>query len=751
MTERSADHAFAYRAFISYSHRDKAWADWLHRSLETYRVPSRLVGTHTAYGTIPRRLNPVFRDRDELASATDLGRKVNEALADSQDLIVICSPASATSRWVNEEVLAYKRLGRGERIFCLIVGGEPDATNMPGREAEECFCPALRFRLDANGQPTTERTEPIAADARPGKDGKANAKLKLIAGMLDVGFDALKQREQRRQLQRMTAVAALALIVMAVTIVLAAFALISRHAAVIAQQQAVVAQQAAERRQKQAEDMVGFMLGDLNDKLEQVDRLDIMQAVDDKAMGYFNSLPVADATDSALALRVTALEKIGSVGMDQGKTSASLKAYQSASALAAELARRKPGDATREAAYGDSLKWVGQAYWYQRDLDNALKNFQTASVLLTKAHSAKPDDDDLAFELATVFNDTGHVRETRGDLAAAQHDYTAYLQIAQSLQQRDPGNAKWQSTTGDAWDTLGKVELEQGHLDRAIADYRADQRIKAALAAKDPRDHDAQEYLLISDAILGRTLALCGDTAAALRYTRAAVDSAGAVVAFNPENADSQDTLALYSQQLGGLLRQDGQLDAAATADGDAVRILTGLTGKHPDYVDFRQDLAQSRLEQARLQLARGDSDKARGSITPALATLHALRAKAPDDQSLVLLSVEAQVVAGQVAALHQDGNAAQHAWTQARDLAAPAARAGNDPRVLAAYAGTLLWLGDIDSARPVVARLATMGYRSPDFVALLASKHVAYAVDSTVAQRIAAADKEPLATKTDR
>src|ERR1700742_893341 len=100
-----------YRAFISYSHRDETWARWLHRAIETYRVPSRLVGTTTAAGIIPRRLAPVFRDRDELASATDLGRKVDEALAASANLIVICSPAAATSRWVDAEVRAYKRLG----------------------------------------------------------------------------------------------------------------------------------------------------------------------------------------------------------------------------------------------------------------------------------------------------------------------------------------------------------------------------------------------------------------------------------------------------------------------------------------------------------------------------------------------------------------------------------------------------------------------------------------------------------------
>src|ERR1041385_6738779 len=200
--------ASRYFAFVSYSHQDKLWADWLHKSLETYRVPGRLVGQPTSVGVIPRRLIPIFRDRDELASATDLSRKVNDALAHSANLIVICSPHSAKSRWVNEEVLTFKRLGNAERIFCLIVHGEPNATDIPGREGEECFAPALRYTIGADGQPTQQRTEPIAADARAGMDGKANAKLKLIAGLLDVGFDKLKQRELQRRNRRLAALTA---------------------------------------------------------------------------------------------------------------------------------------------------------------------------------------------------------------------------------------------------------------------------------------------------------------------------------------------------------------------------------------------------------------------------------------------------------------------------------------------------------------------------------------------------------------
>ncbi len=238
MTQASVMPAFRYYAFISYSHRDQAWADWLHKALETYAIPKRLVGQSTAAGVIPKRLTPIFRDRDELASANDLGRKVNEAVAQSANLIVICSPRSAASRWVDEEVLAFKRLGRSERIFCLIVDGEPNASELPGRAAKECFAHALRYQLGADGALSSECTEPIAADARSGKDGKTNAKLKLIAGMLEVGFDQLKQRELQRRNRRMTAIAALAVAVMAVTTTLAIAALLASHAAVVASEAA---------------------------------------------------------------------------------------------------------------------------------------------------------------------------------------------------------------------------------------------------------------------------------------------------------------------------------------------------------------------------------------------------------------------------------------------------------------------------------------------------------------------------------
>ena len=198
---------YQYWAFISYSSKDKSWGRWLHGAIETYGIPSGLVDHHrTPTGhPAPKRFQPVFRDRDELPASSDLGAVIKKALGASRYLIVICSPNAARSFWVNEEIRTFVALGRRDHILAIIVDGEPNTG-----DARECFPPTLR-----------QEFEPIAADARPEGDGKTNAKLKLLAGMLGVSFDSLKQRDAQRRKRRLMlgGIAAGSLIVLMSTLI----------------------------------------------------------------------------------------------------------------------------------------------------------------------------------------------------------------------------------------------------------------------------------------------------------------------------------------------------------------------------------------------------------------------------------------------------------------------------------------------------------------------------------------------------
>ena len=92
-------------------------------------------------------------------------------------------PSAQGIGWTREEILAFKRLGKAHRIFALIVDGEPGASENPATADQECFPPALIHELGDDNELSDVRSEPIAADARPGKDPKQAAKLKLLAGM----------------------------------------------------------------------------------------------------------------------------------------------------------------------------------------------------------------------------------------------------------------------------------------------------------------------------------------------------------------------------------------------------------------------------------------------------------------------------------------------------------------------------------------------------------------------------------------
>lgn len=176
-----------YRAFISYSQRDKSIARRIHRALEAYRVPKNVdapVGSD-------RRLGRFFRDDEEMAASESLGAALEGALEDSENLIVICSPSASQSKWVDAEIRHFNARCGG-RVFAVIAEGEPHAAD----PARECFPLALRVKTDAHGNRTEEPDEPRAPDLQ--REGLPRVRAQLAAGLLGIPFDALWQRDRRR-------------------------------------------------------------------------------------------------------------------------------------------------------------------------------------------------------------------------------------------------------------------------------------------------------------------------------------------------------------------------------------------------------------------------------------------------------------------------------------------------------------------------------------------------------------------------
>ena len=193
-----------YYAFISYSHKDENWAKWLQHKIEHYKLPTNLNG----HPDLPRSIRPVFRDMSELTPG-NLPRQIQDALAASRYLIVVCSPHAAQSEWVDLEVATFKRMGKQDCIIPFIVDGRPFADN----PAEECFLPEIR-----NLPKDQELLGVNIAEM-----GREAAVVKTVARMFGIRFDILWKRFEREQKRRRNWIIAAVALVLLVVLGVAAY------------------------------------------------------------------------------------------------------------------------------------------------------------------------------------------------------------------------------------------------------------------------------------------------------------------------------------------------------------------------------------------------------------------------------------------------------------------------------------------------------------------------------------------------
>lgn len=175
-----------YDAFICYRHGpiDNKAAETLQKNLEHFRPPRD-------FRKAGKRIRRIFVDKGELSSCSNFQLQTREALKNAGFLIVMCSPGTKDSFWVNYEIDTFLEFHDRSRILAVMTSGE----------AEDIFPQKL---LGVTGR----CDEVLAADAR-GKDLhtvlkllKREALLQIAAPLLGTTYDSLKQRHRIYQFQR---------------------------------------------------------------------------------------------------------------------------------------------------------------------------------------------------------------------------------------------------------------------------------------------------------------------------------------------------------------------------------------------------------------------------------------------------------------------------------------------------------------------------------------------------------------------
>lgn len=169
------DSKYTNIAFISYKREDEAWAKWLQKKLEHYKLPTeiRKNNPNLEFSEHPRH---VFKDTTDLSGGV-LAEEIKKGLDTSKYLIVICSPRAAKSKWVCKEVQGFIESGREKYIIPFIIEGEPHAKN----KENECFPSTLKSLAG----------ERELLGVSINEYGREAAAVKVAARMFGLSFDSL--------------------------------------------------------------------------------------------------------------------------------------------------------------------------------------------------------------------------------------------------------------------------------------------------------------------------------------------------------------------------------------------------------------------------------------------------------------------------------------------------------------------------------------------------------------------------------
>ena len=419
----------------------------------------------------------MFQDREELAASTDLAASVREALREAHSLIVICSTSAAQSRWVNEEVREFTKLGRRDRIQCLIVPERGADTQPGGSSSDAIFPPAL----------LEHGSEPLAADARASGDGKRPAFLKLVAGIIGVRYDELRQREQVRRHKRLFALATAASVGFLFMAGLTIFALISRADAVrqrdIARQQSLAAQRTtdfvkglfqvsdpseAKGRSITALEVLDRGAREIGGQLDNEPdvKAELVSTLSEVYMGL-GSFRRADALiKGSLRLKVSRAEtrarQLGALARSQG-LQANYDAAIAYSDRALSLIRH-PEDLQDPTLY--SLLLIGKAEALAGSSRFSEANRSTRSAL----EWDRSREGGRSIDVARDFEAAGLTGFFSGDMSAARANYTRALAIRLPVNGRlDPQVSQDLSNLGSAAYLAGDPEAAESYWKQSLA------------------------------------------------------------------------------------------------------------------------------------------------------------------------------------------------------------------------------------------------------------------------------------------
>jgi len=484
---------------------------------------------------------------------------------------------------------------------------------------------------------------------------------------------------------------------------------------------AKAAETEARKRRAQADDLIGFMVGDLRKKLEPVGRLDVLDATATKALQYAASLDPHGLSVSELVRGSEALNQLGEVRIAQGRIPDAIRAYDRSRALTSEAVTRTPDDNNAQFASGQSEFGAGNSLRLYGNLPEALRHMRAYMSIGELLARREPGNEKYQMERAYGHSAVASVLEAQGDLKGALEHLRVTVDVKRSMAMAAPDDSERQAEYAGTLNRLGFDLQRDGKLEEARVNFDAEQEIFARLLERDPRQMVWRTRLAISHSYAATIAELMGDDASGLAHRNAELAIEDELHRRDPANADWTRALAMAHMHIGDLQRRAGDPQKALASMAEAQKLMRAVLIIDPARKSWQRDLAVLETARARAYIAAGDERAALNAADEAVRLLEPLT-----DRGSVRYIADGRLMRGDALAAMGRASDAHAVWEAARAAIEPQARTATDPQLIDIWCRTLIRLKEDSQAKVLVNRLAAIGYRSLDLLAIVKESRIA-------------------------
>jgi len=556
---------YKYKAFLSYSHQDKAFAIWLQKGIENYTIPTTL---REKYQNLPKDLKrSVFRDDEELSSTSVLSTVLENALDDSARLIVVCSADAVASQWVEKEIRYFKERHDDSHIYSVIKSGE----------ARDVL-------------PKVLGNEPLAVDIQ---QGKRKTLIKLIAVVLDVPFADLWEREKREAKKRALLRLALSLLfVGVVTYSVLQYKAISSNAELESIYTKMSTIEYKLKRNRLSTDEVYT----LQNRLQE---LEVQKKRKIDTLKWFGLLKTSVAKKAKRAYDVNGVDEALAI-LESEKSRVEDEAYAKKNMLRAKLYIEK-NDYTQANHYYEKAVTVDDSYENVYDYVLFLmkeNETQKAQRLLEKLNVY-----DLGMEQkANVLNRLGISYRKLKRLDEAEECYMEALKLREKLSKDNPD--KYRLDLAWTYNNLGVLYKKTNELNASEKVHYKAFKLRKELAKNDPKKYTF--YVTCSMHNLGELYSGMKESKRAEIFFKDAIKIRRELIATNPKKY--MPALATTLHDLATLYVDMKQLGEAENLYVEALGLRRTLAKANPQA--YKGVLGETLKELSKLYRSMGKTDK---------------------------------------------------------------------------------------------------------------------------------------------